>query len=195
MRVPLFLCKKKSRTKVQGGIRDPPATRGVAISIAAGWRRVRIDPHSTKKKNRAKVQGVDSRPAGDAWRRHIHCWRNGGVFESAPHLQNKKVAQECDLFILAERAGFEPACPLRQTDFECCKTMADSPPEQVVSGRFVRSRRPRRCKGFRTFRPVSAGGDLKCPRVQIKLRSCVKSRRSCAFARSQARKQRPRQHR
>ena len=79
--------------------------------------------------------------------------------------------------------------------FECCKTMADSPPEQVVSGRFVRSRRPRRCKGFRTFRPVSAGGDLKCPRVQIKLRSCVKSRRSCAFARSQARKQRPRQHR
>jgi len=81
------------------------------------------------------------------------------------------------------------------TDFECCKTLADSRLEQVVSGRFVRSRRPRRCKGFRTFRPVSAGGDLKCPRVQIKLRSCVKSRRSCAFARSQARKQRPRQHR
>ena len=96
---------------------------------------------------------------------------------------------------LAERMGFEPMCDCSQTDFECCKTMADSPPEQVVSGRFVRSRRPRRCKGFRTFRPVSAGGDLKCPRVQIKLRSCVKSRRSCAFARSQARKQRPRQHR
>ena len=98
-------------------------------------------------------------------------------------------------FPLAERMGFEPMCDCSQTDFECCKTMADSPPEQVVSGRFVRSRRPRRCKGFRTFRPVSAGGDLKCPRVQIKLRSCVKSRRSCAFARSQARKQRPRQHR
>ena len=96
---------------------------------------------------------------------------------------------------LAERMGFEPMCDCSQTDFECCKTLADSPPEQVVSGRFVRSRRPRRCKGFRTFRPVSAGGDLKCPRVQIKLRSCVKSRRSCAFARSQARKQRPRQHR
>ena len=59
----------------------------------------------------------------------------------------------------------------------------------------LRAQKPRRCKGFRTFRPVSAGGDLKCPRVQIKLRSCVKSRRSCAFARSQARKQRPRQHR
>ena len=111
--------------------------------------------------------------------------------------QNEKAGNFCQNYLpfLAERMGFEPMCDCSQTDFECCKTMADSPPEQVVSGRFVRSRRPRRCKGFRTFRPVSAGGDLKCPRVQIKLRSCVKSRRSCAFARSQARKQRPRQHR
>ena len=80
-------------------------------------------------------------------------------------------------------------------DFECCKTLADSRLEQVVPGRIVKSRKPRHRKEFRTFRPVSARGDLKCPRVQIKLRSCVKSRRSCAFARSQARKQRPRQHR
>ena len=80
-------------------------------------------------------------------------------------------------------------------NFECCKTLADSRLEQVVPGRIVKSRKPRHRKEFRTFRPVSARGDLKCPRVQIKLRSCVKSRRSCAFARSQARKQRPRQHR
>ena len=65
-----------------------------------------------------KSAGRDSRPAGDARRRHIHCWRNGGAFESATHLENEKVARKCDLFILAERAGFEPACPLRQTDFE-----------------------------------------------------------------------------
>ena len=80
-------------------------------------------------------------------------------------------------------------------NFECCKTLADSRLEQVVPGRIVKSRKPRHRKEFRTFRPVFARGDLKCPRVQIKLRSCVKSRRSCAFARSQARKQRPRQHR
>ena len=99
------------------------------------------------------------------------------------------------LFCLAERKGFEPLCAFAQTDFECCKTLADSRLEQVVPGRIVKSRKPRHRKEFRTFRPVSARGDLKCPRVQIKLRSCVKSRRSCAFARSQARKQRPRQHR
>ena len=96
---------------------------------------------------------------------------------------------------MAERVGFEPTCPCGPTVFECCKTLADSRLEQVVPGRIVKSRKPRHRKEFRTFRPVSARGDLKCPRVQIKLRSCVKSRRSCAFARSQARKQRPRQHR
>ncbi len=80
-------------------------------------------------------------------------------------------------------------------DFECCLSLADSWLEQVGSGSFVRSRNPRRHKGLRTFRPVSAGGDLNRPKVQIKPRSCVKSRRSCAFARSQARKQRPRQRR
>ena len=64
------------------------------------------------------MRGVDSRPAGDAMRRHIHCVGNGGVFKSATHLEKEKVAQKCDLFFLAERAGFEPACPLRQTDFE-----------------------------------------------------------------------------
>ena len=69
-------------------------------------------------KSRTKARGVDSRPAGGARHRHIHCRRNGGVFKSATHLENEKVAQKCDLFILAERAGFEPACPLRQTDFE-----------------------------------------------------------------------------
>ena len=79
--------------------------------------------------------------------------------------------------------------------FECCKTLADSRLEQVVSGRFVKCRKPRRRKELRTFRPVSARADLNQPRVQIKPRSCVKSLRSCAFARSQARKQRPRQHR
>ena len=73
-------------------------------------------------KSRAQVRGVDSRPAGDAMRRHIHCVGNGGVFKSATHLEKEKVAQKCDLFFLAERAGFEPACPLRQTDFESsCK--------------------------------------------------------------------------
>ena len=94
---------------------------------------------------------------------------------------------------LAERMGFEPMCDCSQTDFECCKTLADSPLEQVVSGRFVKGRKPRRRKGLRTFRPVSARADLNQPRVQIKPRSCVIFLRSCAFARSQARKQRPRQ--
>ncbi len=81
----------------------------------------------------------------------------------------------------------------RLPDFEYCKTLADSPLEQVVSGRFVKGRKPRRRKGLRTFRPVSARADLNQPRVQIKPHSCVKCLRSCAFARSQARKQRPRQ--
>jgi len=80
-------------------------------------------------------------------------------------------------------------------DFECCKTLADSRLEQVVSGHFVKRQKRRRRKGLRTFRPVSARGDSNRPKVQIKPRSCVKSLRSCAFARSQARKQRPRQHR
>ena len=79
--------------------------------------------------------------------------------------------------------------------FECCKTLADSPPEQVVTGRFEKCRKPRRRKGLRTIRPVSVRGDSNRPKVQIKPRSCVKSLRSCAFARSQARKQRPRQRR
>lgn len=83
----------------------------------------------------------------------------------------------------------------RLPDFECCKTLADSRLEQVVSGHFVKRQKRRRRKGLRTFRPVSARGDSKRPKVQIKPRSCVKSLRSCAFARSQARKQRPRQHR
>ena len=96
-------------------------------------------------------------------------------------------------FPLAERMGFEPMCDCSQTDFECCKTLADSPLEQVVSGRFVKGRKPRRRKGLRTFRPVSARADLNQPRVQIKPHSCVIFLRSCAFARSQARKQRPRQ--
>ena len=81
------------------------------------------------------------------------------------------------------------------TDFECCKTLADSRLEQAVMGRFVKRQKRRRRKGLRTFRPVSARGDSNRPKVQIKPRSCVKSLRSCAFARSQARKQRPRQHR
>ena len=128
---------------------------------------------------------------------HLDSRRNAQWLGLCSELKRKASSRKSRLLarFLAERVGFEPTEPCGSTDFECCKTMADSPPEQVVSGRFVRSRRPRRCKGFRTFRPVSAGGDLKCPRVQIKLRSCVKSRRSCAFARSQARKQRPRQHR
>ena len=96
---------------------------------------------------------------------------------------------------VVERMGFEPMCDCSQTDFECCKTLADSPLEQVVSGRFVKRRKTRRRKGLRTFRPVSARADLNQPGVQIKPHSCVKSRRSCAFARSQARKQRPRQRR
>ena len=109
-------------------------------------------------------------------------------------LEIKKTPIGCP-FALAERVGFEPTEPRGSTDFECCKTLADSPLEQVVSGRFVKGRKPRRRKGLRTFRPVSARADLNQPRVQIKPRSCVKSRRSCAFARSQARKQRPRQRR
>ena len=79
--------------------------------------------------------------------------------------------------------------------YECCKTLADSRLEQVVSGHFVKRQKRRRRKGLRTFRPVSARGDSNRPKVQIKPRSCVKNLRSCAFARSQARKQRPRQHR
>ena len=94
---------------------------------------------------------------------------------------------------LAERMGFEPMCDCSQTDFECCKTLADSRLEQVVSGHFVKRQKRRRRKGLRTFRPVSARGDSNRPKVQIKPCSCVKSLRSCAFARSQARKQRPRQ--
>ena len=109
--------------------------------------------------------------------------------------QNEKVGNFCQNYLpfLAERKGFEPLCAFAQTDFEYCKTLADSPPEQVVSGRFVKGRKPIRRKGLRTFRPVSARADLNQPRVQIKPRSCVKCLRSCAFARSQARKQRPRQ--
>ena len=84
---------------------------------------------------------------------------------------------------------------LSRNDFECCKTLADSRLEQVVSGHFVKRQKRRRRKGLRTFRPVSARGDSNRPKVQIKPRSCVKSLRSCAFARNQARKQRPRQHR
>ena len=80
-------------------------------------------------------------------------------------------------------------------DFECCLSLADTRLEQVVTGSLVKCRKPRRRKGLRTFRPVSARGDSNRPKVQIKPRSCVKCRRSCAFARSQARKQRPRQHR
>ena len=80
-------------------------------------------------------------------------------------------------------------------NFECCLSLADSRLEQVASGRFVKRRKPRRRKELRTFRPVSARADLNQPRVQIKPRSCVKSLRSSAFARSQARKQRSRQRR
>ena len=94
---------------------------------------------------------------------------------------------------LAEAVGFEPTRRCRLPDFECCKTLADSRLEQVVSGRFVKCRKPRRRKELRTFRPVSARADLNQPRVQIKSRSCVKNLRSCAFARSQARKPRPQQ--
>ena len=78
-------------------------------------------------------------------------------------------------------------------DFECCLSLADTRLEQVVTGSLVKCRKPRRRKGLRTFRPVSARGDSNRPKVQIKPRSCVKSLRSCAFARSQARKQRPQQ--
>ena len=85
--------------------------------------------------------------------------------------------------------------PKWKHDFECCKTLADSRLEQVVSGHFVKRQKRRRRKGLRTFRPVSAGGDSNRPKVQIKPRSCVNSPRSCAFARSQARKQRPQQRR
>ena len=111
--------------------------------------------------------------------------------------QNEKVGNFCQNYLpfLAERKGFEPLCAFAQTDFECCKTMADSRLEQAVMGRFVKRQKRRRRKGLRTFRPVSARGDSNRPKVQIKPRSCVKSLRSCAFARSQARKQRPRQHR
>ena len=45
------------------------------------------------------MRGVDSRLAGDAMRRHIHCVGNGGVFKSATHLEKEKVALLCDLFI------------------------------------------------------------------------------------------------
>ena len=96
---------------------------------------------------------------------------------------------------MAEAVGFEPTSPKGLPDFECCLSLADSWLEQVSSGSFVRSRKPRRREGLRTFRPVSARGDLNRPRVQIKPRSCVKSRRSCAFARSQARKYMPCQRR
>ena len=79
--------------------------------------------------------------------------------------------------------------------FECCLSLADTRLEQVVTGSLVKCRKPRRRKGLRTIRPVSVRGDSNRPKVQIKPRSCVKSRRSCAFARSQARKQRPQQRR
>ena len=94
-------------------------------------------------------------------------------------------------FLLWRRVRDSNPRYFRTQHFECCKTLADSPLEQVVSGRFVKGRKPRRRKGLRTFRPVSARADLNQPRVQIKPRSCVKSLRSCAFARSQARNQRP----
>ena len=94
---------------------------------------------------------------------------------------------------VAQRVGFEPTCGCPQTDFECCLSLADTRLEQVVTGSLVKCRKPRRRKGLRTFRPVSARGDSNRPKVQIKPRSCVKSLRSCAFARSQARKQRPQQ--
>ena len=72
------------------------------------------------------------------------------------------------LLHLAETVGFEPTEPCGSTDFECCKTLADSRLEQDFSGRFVKCRKPRHRKGLRTFRPVSARADLNRPRVQIK---------------------------
>lgn len=94
---------------------------------------------------------------------------------------------------LRKPVGFEPTRPCGLPDFECCKTLADSRLKQVVTGSLVKCRKPRRRNGLRTFQPVSARADLNQPRVQIKPRSCVKSLRSCAFARNQARKQRPQQ--
>ena len=109
--------------------------------------------------------------------------------------QKRKVQQTLEFTGLLWRRvrDSNPRFLLGTRHFECCKTLADSPLEQVVSGRFVKGRKPRRRKGLRTFRPVSARADLNQPRVQIKPHSCVKCLRSCAFARSQARKQRPRQ--
>ena len=122
---------------------------------------------------------------------HI-CECNGKQFPSRG--VKKKLPTEVDSFSGGGR-GIRTHGPAhhRSNDFECCLSLADSRPEQVASGRFVKRRKPRRRKGLRTFRPVSARADLNQPRVQIKPRSCVKSLRSCAFARSQARKQRSRQ--
>lgn len=62
----------------------------------------------------------------------------------------------------------ETPSEIKMSDFECCKTLADSRLEQDFSGRFVKCRKPRHRKGLRTFRPVSARADLNRPRVQIK---------------------------
>ena len=141
--------------------------------------------------------------------RHFEC-RTFDLSDNSPYISSvipapeecKKNTQERYEIVKSEPAQ----SPVRWTfsadetagaskNFECCKTLADSRLEQAVMGRFVKRQKRRRRKGLRTFRPVSARGDSNRPKVQIKPRSCVKSLRSCAFARSQARKQRSRQRR
>ena len=111
--------------------------------------------------------------------------------------QKRKVQQTLEFTGLFWRRvrDSNPRFLLGTRHFECCKTLADSPLEQVVTGLLVKVPKTKRRKGLWTFRPVSAMADLNQPRVQIKPRSCVKCLRSCAFARSQARKYMPCQRR
>ena len=150
------------------------------------------------------------RTLGSFWEHSISSRSRYDLFDSPPYISTvfralrkcKKNRQERYEILKLElgktliNQGFSAEKTARaNAHFECCKTLADSRLEQVVPRRIVKSRKPRHCKELRTFRPVSARGVLNQPRVQIKPRSCVKSLRSCAFARSQARKQRPQQHR
>ena len=188
---PILTPFQRENRKIQG-VGQKRKVRQTLEFTGLFWRRVR-----------------DSNPRFLLGTRHFEC-RTFDLSDNSPYTSSVILAPEECKKNTQERYEIvksEPAqSPVRRTfsadetagaskNFECCKTLADSRLEQVVSGHFVKRQKRRRRKGLRTFRPVSAGGDLKCPRVQIKLRSCVKSRRSCAFARSQARKQRPRQHR
>lgn len=85
--------------------RDPPTAQGAVISIAAGWRQVRFGNIAMKRKRGAQKCRRESRPADGARRRHIHCWRNGGRFDSATPSRKERRSHFCATFFLFGGGG------------------------------------------------------------------------------------------